>query len=66
MSAFSIREKGYYKWWVLIAVSVGSIMVAIDLSILTTCLPQLAKVFHTDSSVIGWLNIVYFVTRASI
>jgi hypothetical protein len=53
-----MKGNGNYKWWVLITIATGSIMVAIDLSILTTCLPQLAKVFHVDSSVIGWLNIV--------
>jgi EmrB/QacA subfamily drug resistance transporter len=54
------------KWWVLITVSVASIMVSIDLSVLTTCLPHLAAVFHTDSTVIGWLNIVYFIMTQSL
>jgi EmrB/QacA subfamily drug resistance transporter len=41
-------------------------MVAVDLSILTTCLPQLAKIFRTDASVIGWLNITYFIMTQSL
>lgn len=41
-------------------------MAALDLSILTTCLPHLASVFHTDTSVIGWLNIVYFIMTQSL
>jgi EmrB/QacA subfamily drug resistance transporter len=61
-----VLQKISYKWWVLITVSVASIMVSIDLSILTTCLPHLAAVFHTDSTVIGWLNIVYFIMTQSL
>jgi EmrB/QacA subfamily drug resistance transporter len=55
-----------HKWSVLIAVATSSILVSLDLSILTTCLPQLATVFHTDSTVIGWLNIVYFIMTQSL
>jgi EmrB/QacA subfamily drug resistance transporter len=61
-----ILQKIPYKWWVLVTISVASIMVAIDLSILSTCLPHLAAVFHTDSTVIGWLNIVYFIMTQSL
>lgn len=59
-------QKISYKWWVLITISVASIMVSIDLSVLTACLPHLAAVFHTDSTVIGWLNIVYFIMTQSL
>lgn len=60
------RDTSDHKWKVLITVATGSTMVAVDLSILTTCLPHLAKVFRTDSSVIGWLNIVYFIMTQSL
>jgi EmrB/QacA subfamily drug resistance transporter len=66
VKASLVKNSEHHKWWILIAVATGSIMVAIDLSILMTCLPQLAKVFHTDSSVIGWLNIVYFIMTQSL
>ncbi len=62
----AFRKKDSYKWWVLFTVSASSIMAALDLSILTTCLPHLASVFHTDTSVIGWLNIVYFIMTQSL
>jgi MFS family permease len=62
--AFHVRDT--YKWWVLVAVSIGSIAVGLDNSILTTCLPRLATVFHTDSSVIAWVNLAYFVTSRSL
>jgi EmrB/QacA subfamily drug resistance transporter len=41
-------------------------MVSLDLSILSACLPQLASVFHSDSSVIGWVNIIYFIVSLSL
>jgi MFS family permease len=62
----AFRKKDSYKWWVLVTVSASSIMAALDLSILTTRLPHLASVFHTDTSVIGWLNIVYFIMTQSL
>jgi EmrB/QacA subfamily drug resistance transporter len=65
-SATPFRERSSYKWWVLVTVSASAIMAALDLSLLTTCLPHLANVFHTDSSVIGWLNIVYFIMTQSL
>jgi MFS family permease len=60
------HERTSYKWWVLITVSIGSLIVALDNSIIATGLPILAKVFHTDSSVIAWVNIVYFMTSQSL
>ncbi len=60
------RERDSYKWWMLVTVSASAVMAALDLSILTTCLPHLASVFDTDSSVIGWLNIVYFIMTQSL
>ena len=43
----------------------GSISVAFDNAILVTALPRLVNVFHTDSSVISWVNLVYYITSQS-
>lgn len=59
-------DTGTYKRWVLFAVSLGSLSVALDNSILIAALPQLAAVFHTDSSVISWVNLVYYITSQSL
>jgi EmrB/QacA subfamily drug resistance transporter len=40
--------------------------VSLDNSILATCLPRLANVFHTDSSVIAWVNLAYLVMSQSL
>jgi EmrB/QacA subfamily drug resistance transporter len=60
------RNSASYKWWVLVTVSTAMLMVGLDLGVLSSCLPQLAAVFHTDTSVIGWLNITYFVVSLSL
>jgi EmrB/QacA subfamily drug resistance transporter len=55
-----------YKWLVLLAVSVGSFVATLDISVLTVCLPALAAAFKTDSSVIGWVSVVYLLTSQSL
>ncbi len=50
------HKKDAYKWWVLCTVSLGAISVSLDSSILIVCLPTLARVFHTDPAVIGWVT----------
>ena len=55
-----------YKWWVLATVSTGSMIYALDNSILVTALPQLAAVFRADPSVISWVNLSYFITSQSL
>jgi EmrB/QacA subfamily drug resistance transporter len=47
-------------------VCIGSLSVALDNSILTAAMPRLAAVFHTDSSVISWVNLVYYITSQSL
>ncbi len=59
-------EKDVYKWWVLFTASLGAISVSLDSSILVVCLPTLARVFHTDSAVIGWVNIAYLTMNQSL
>ena len=39
---------------------------ALDNSILATCLPRLANVFRTDSSVIAWVNLAYYIMSQSL
>ena len=50
----------------LLTVAVGSFVATLDISVLTVCLPGLAAAFNTDSSVIGWVNVVYLVTSQSL
>ena len=62
----TFHARDTYKWWVLVTVSIGSLTVSLDNSILATCLPRLANVFHTDSSIIAWVNLIYLVMSQSL
>ena len=50
----------------LAAISAMVLMTSLDASILYTTLPRLAAVFHTKSSTVGWLNIVYYIVNLSL
>ncbi len=62
----NLTERTAYKWWVLLTVSLGSLTVSLDQSILVATLPRLTSVFHTDASVISWVNLVYYVASLSL
>ncbi len=47
------------KWWVLIAVGVGSFMSALDGSVVTTILPVVSGEFNVHISTIEWVVTVY-------
>lgn len=66
MRLFPNRNQDNYKWWVLLTVAASNFMVSLDISLLLACLPELAKVFHTSSAVIGWVNIIYFIMSQSL
>jgi MFS family permease len=65
MRQFAFHGKDTYKWWVLVAVSIGNLTVSLDNSILASCLPQLVRVFRTDPIVVGWVNIAYLIASQS-
>jgi len=59
-------HKHSYKWWVLFTVSLGALNVSLDSSILIVCYPTFVEVFHTNSSVIGWINIANLIMSQGI
>ncbi len=66
MNKIAFSDEDNYKWWVLFTVSLGAVTVSLDSSILIVCLPTLARIFRTDSSVIGWVNIAYLTMSQSL
>ncbi len=50
----------------LFTICLGAINVSLDSSILVVCYPALAAIFHTDSSVIGWVNVAYLMISQSL
>ena len=47
------------KWWVLIAIGVGSFMSALDGSVVNTVLPLVSRTFGSDIATIEWVVTVY-------
>jgi EmrB/QacA subfamily drug resistance transporter len=47
------------RWWVLLAVGVGTFMSALDGSIINTILPVLTRVLHSNIATIEWVVTVY-------
>ena len=50
---------GVYKWLVLITVSIGGFISALDISIVNVSFPRLAEAFNTDASVVLWVSVAY-------
>lgn len=61
-----LQQSPSYKWWVLITVSMGTLVLSLDVSILIVSFPRLVAVFQTDPSVISWLNIAYLIASQSL
>lgn len=47
------------KWWILLAVGVGSFMTALDGSVVNTLLPVVARAFGSNVAAVEWVVIVY-------
>jgi EmrB/QacA subfamily drug resistance transporter len=55
-----------YKHLALLTFSVGNLIEALDISVLTVCLPGLAAAFKTNTASIGWVNVIYLITSQSL
>ena len=47
------------KWWILLAVGVGSFMTALDGSVVNTLLPVVTRAFGSNVAAVEWVVIVY-------
>jgi EmrB/QacA subfamily drug resistance transporter len=47
------------KWWILIAIGVGTFMSALDGSVVNIVLPVVRSAFHTDVAAVEWVITVY-------
>lgn len=47
------------KWWILLAVGVGSFMTALDGSVVNTILPVVSGAFKSDVATVEWVVTVY-------
>ena len=54
------------KWWVLIAIGIGSFMTALDASVVNTILPILRTAFNSDVAAIEWVVTVYLLVLSGL
>ena len=47
------------KWWVLLAVGVGTFMTALDGSVANIVLPTVSRAFNTDVATVEWVVTIY-------
>jgi EmrB/QacA subfamily drug resistance transporter len=54
------------KWWVLIAIGTGTLMSALDGSVVNIVLPVLRETFNTNVSTVEWVVTVYLVVLSGL
>jgi EmrB/QacA subfamily drug resistance transporter len=47
------------KWWVLLAIGIGTFMTALDTSVVNTILPIINQTFRSDIASVEWVVIIY-------
>ena len=55
-------ERANRKWWVLVAIGVGTFMSALDGSVVNTTLPVIRNAFGSDVATIEWVVTTYLLT----
>src|SRR5947209_13455675 len=54
------------KWWVLVAVGIGTFMSALDGSVVNTVLPVLEREMKTSVAVISWVPTIYLLVVSAL
>ena len=60
------QENKTHKWWVLIAVGIGTFMSALDGSVVNTILPVLRSAFSSSIASIEWVVTVYLLVLSGL
>lgn len=54
------------KWWVLLAVGIGTFMTALDTSVVNTILPVISKSLFTEISTVEWIITIYLLVLSGL
>ncbi|GIK42179.1 MAG: MFS transporter [Chloroflexota bacterium] len=54
------------KWWILLAIGVGSFMTALDGSVVNIILPVVSRAFNSDVASVEWVVTVYLLVVSSL
>ncbi|MDX6308393.1 MAG: hypothetical protein QOI06_1439, partial [Nocardioidaceae bacterium] len=60
------QQQAGNKWWTLTAVSLGTFMLLLDITIVNVALPKIAADLHASFSDIQWVIDAYALTLASV
>jgi EmrB/QacA subfamily drug resistance transporter len=60
------NEDSNHRWWVLLAIGIGTFMTALDSSVVNTILPVLRRSFHSDIAGVEWVVTVYLLTLSGL
>lgn len=66
MQLAALHGKNYYKWLVLINVSIGTFMATMDSSSVSVALPTIAGSFHIPLTTVQWVVTAYLLTISSL
>jgi len=65
-SALTTETSSNRKWWVFIAVGIGTFMSALDSSVVNTILPVMRDYFKSDVASVEWAVVVYLLVVTSL
>jgi EmrB/QacA subfamily drug resistance transporter len=65
-ATFPKQEDNSYKWWVLIAIGIGTFMSALDGSVVNTILPVLRSAFSSSIASIEWVVTIYLLVLSGL
>jgi len=54
-----MEEPSNHKWWVLLAIGVGTFMTALDTSVVNTILPLISRTFDSSVADVEWVVTIY-------
>ncbi len=60
------KQASRSKWWVLVAVGIGTFMSALDGSVVNTILPVIRSYFNSDVAAVEWAVVIYLLVVSSL
>jgi EmrB/QacA subfamily drug resistance transporter len=65
-NALTARPSSTHKWWIFLAVGIGTFMSALDGSVVNTILPVLRDFFKSNVASIEWAVVIYLLVVSSL
>ena len=62
----ALSQSANYKWWVFIAIAIGTFVSVVDQLSVTVALPTIEEHFHTDLPTVQWVLVGYALTISAL